>query len=230
MHQTTLTSSALAKSNGTQRDKPNPALERLNAGVTELLDSQTWRDALKFKAKFHSYSFNNALLIYLQRPDATLVAGYRRWQELGRQVRKGETSLAILAPIVCKVTEKDNCEEERRVVGFRSARVFDVLQTDGDPLPELPSPTVLEADTETIREVLARAEAFAASIGLPVCYKELRAGVFGSFSVTKRTITVRADLPPLQTLKTLNLKRENGGICVNSRLRAVPFWYCMNWA
>ena len=203
MNQTTLTSSALPKSNRTQWDKPNPALDRLNAGVSELLDSQTWRDALKFKARFHTYSFNNALLIYLQRPDVTLVAGYRRWQELGRQVRKGETSLAILAPIVCKIAKEKSGEEERRVVGFRSARVFDVSQTDGDPLPELPSPTVLEADSEAIREALASAEAFAAAKGFPVCYQELRAGVFGSFSVTKQAITVRADLPPLQTLKTL---------------------------
>ena len=202
MYQTTPTPPALPKSNRTQRDKPNPALERLHAGVTELLNSQTWRDALKFKAKFHSYSFNNALLIYLQCPDATLMAGYRRWQQLGRQVRKGELSIAILAPIVCKVAEEESDEEERRVVGFRSARVFDVSQTDGDPLPELPSPTVFEDDSEAIREVLERAEAFAASKGLPVCYQELRTGVFGLFSVTKRTITVRADLPTLQTLKT----------------------------
>ena len=204
MHQTTPLSSASSnKLNCTQQNKPNPALERLHAGVTELLDSQTWKDALKFKTRFHTYSFNNVLLIYLQRPDATWVAGYRRWQELGRQVKKGETSLAILAPIVCKVADEGSDEKEGRVVGFRSARVFDVSQTEGDTLPELPSPTVLEADSEAIREVLERAEAFAASMGLPICYRELRAGVFGSFSVTKRTITVRADLPPLQTLKTL---------------------------
>ena len=203
MHQTTPASSALPKPNRIQRDKPNPALERLHAGVTELLDSRVWRDALKFKTRFHTYSFNNALLIYLQWPDATLVAGYRRWQELGRQVRKGETSLAILAPIVCKVADEGSEEVERRVVGFRSARVFDVSQTDGEPLPELPRPTVLEEDSEAIREVLARAEAFAAAKGFPVGYRELREGVFGSFSVTRRMITVRADLPPLQTLKTL---------------------------
>ena len=203
MHQTTAPSSALLRPNYSQRDKPNPALERLHAGVTELLDSQVWQDALKFKTRFHTYSFNNALLIYLQRPDATLVAGYRRWQELGRQVRKGETSLAILALIVCKVADEGSEEAERRVVGFRSARVFDVSQTDGEPLPELPSPTVLEEDSPAIREVLARAEAFAAAKGFPVGYKAFRTGVFGSFSVTKRTITVRADLPPLQTLKTL---------------------------
>ena len=201
MHQTTPMSSV--SSDRTQRNKPNPALERLHAGVAELIDSGAWREALKFKAKFHSYSFNNALLIYLQRPDATLVAGYRRWQELGRQVRKVETSLAILAPIVRRVEGEAEGERVQQVIGFRSARVFDVSQTDGDPLPELPSPTVLEADTEAIREVLARAEAFAASIGLPVYYRKLRKGVFGSFSVTKRAVTVRADLPPLQTLKTL---------------------------
>lgn len=203
MHQTAHASSASLKSNRAQRDKSDSALERLHAGVTELLDSGVWQAALKFKAKFYSYSFNNALLIYLQRPDATLVAGYRRWQDLGRQVHKGETSLAILAPIVCNVTDEGNDEKERRVVGFRSARVFDVSQTDGEPLPALPSPTVLEDDTEAILEVLGSAEAFAALKGLPVCYRELREGIFGSFSVTKRTITVRADLPPLQTLKTL---------------------------
>ena len=204
MHQTTPTSSVLSnKPNCAQQNKPNPALERLHAGVTELLNSQVWQDALKFKTRFHTYSFNNALLIYLQRPDATLVAGYRRWQKLGRQVCKGETSLAILAPIICKVADEGSDEKERRVVGFRSAHVFDVSQTDGEPLPEMPSPTVLEGDSPAIRAVLARVEAFAASRGLPVCYRELREGVFGLFSVTKRTITVRADLPPLQTLKTL---------------------------
>ena len=204
MHQTTPTSSVLSnKPNCAQQNKPSPALERLHAGVAELLDSEAWQAALKFKTKFHSYSFNNALLIYLQRPDATLVAGYRRWQQLGRQVRKGETSLAILAPIVRRVEGKAGSEKETQVVGFRSARVFDVSQTDGEPLPELPSPTVLEADSETIRAVLVSAEAFAAAKGFSICYRELREGVFGSFSVTKRAITVRADLPPLQTLKTL---------------------------
>ena len=107
--------------------KPNPAVERLHTGVTELLDSQRWQEALKFKASFHHYSFNNALLIYLQRPDATLVAGYKRWQELGRQVRKGETSIAILAPIVRRTEGEVEGKRVQQVVGFRSARVFDVL-------------------------------------------------------------------------------------------------------
>lgn len=183
--------------------KPNPALERLHAGVTELLDSRVWQEALKFKARFHHYSFNNALLIYLQRPDATLVAGYRHWQRLGRQVRKGEQSLAILAPIVRRAEDEAEGERVQQVVGFRSARVFDVSQTDGDPLPELPRPVLLGDDSEAIRAALVRAEAFAISKGVPVSYQDLRGGALGSFSVTRRAITVRPDLPPLQTLKTL---------------------------
>ena len=179
--------------------KPNPALERLHAGVTELLSSQVWQDALRFKTKFHSYSFNNALLIYLQRPDASLVAGYKRWQELGRQVRKGETGIAILAPIVRRIEDKD----EKQVVGFRSARVFDVAQTDGESLPEVPQPVLLTDDSEAVQTALVKAEALAAAKGFPVVYGGLHGGALGSFSVTKRVIKVRNDLPPLQTLKTL---------------------------
>ena len=111
MHQAALTSSASPIA------KPNPALERLQTGVRELLDSQAGQEVLKFKARFYHYSFNNVLLIYLQRPDASLVAGYKRWQELGRQVRKGEASIAILAPIVQRA--KAEGEREAQVVGFR---------------------------------------------------------------------------------------------------------------
>ena len=183
--------------------KPNPVLERLHAGVIELLDSKAWQEALRFKTKFYSYSFNNALLIYLQRPDASLVAGYRRWQELGRQVRKGETSIAILAPIVRRVEGQKEGEDEKQVVGFRSARVFDVSQTDGEPLPEVPQPVLLTDDGEAVRVALVRAEALAAAKGFPIVYGELHGSALGSFSVTKRVIKVRSDLPPLQTLKTL---------------------------
>ena len=185
------------------RPKPNLALERLATGVRELLGSRAWQDALKFKARFHHYSFNNALLIYLQRPDATLVAGYKRWQELGRQVRKGETSIAILAPIICRLRDEESGEAVQRAVGFRSARVFDVSQTDGDLVPEPPQPVLLEGDSEAIRAALKGAEALAASKGFPVSYQDLRGGALGSFSVTKRLIKLRGDLPPLQTLKTL---------------------------
>lgn len=208
MHQATVAPSTQPSA------RPNPALERLHAGVTELLNSRAWQDALRFKARFHAYSFNNALLIYLQRPDASLVAGYRRWQALGRQVRKGETSIAILAPIVRRVKGED----ERQVVGFRSARVFDVSQTDGEPLPEVPQPVLLTDDGEAVQAALTRAETFAVSRGFPVRYGDLRGAALGSFSVTKRIIKVRDDLPPLQTLKTLVHELAHGLMHANPKV------------
>ena len=184
------------------QDKANKALELLYDGVTTLLDSESWKEALKFRSKFHSYSFRNAYLIYLQCPTATLVAGYRRWQELGRQVRKGETSLAILAPILKKV-KSEGGEEERRVVGFRTARVFDIAQTDGEPLPELPRPILLEDDSKSIQEMFQKAKAFAISKGFPVQIRDIHGGALGRFSLLDSSIALQKNLPPLQMLKTL---------------------------
>ena len=184
------------------QDKANKALELLFEGVTNLLDSEGWKEALKFRSKFHSYSFRNAYLIYLQCPTATLVAGYRRWQELGRQVRKGETSVAILAPVLKKV-KSEGGDEERRVVGFRTARVFDIAQTDGEPLPELPRPVLLEDDSEGIQEAFRLAKAFAISKGFPVQVRDIHGGALGRFSLLDSSIALQKNLPPLQMLKTL---------------------------
>lgn len=139
----------------------------------------------------------------MQRPDATLVAGYRHWQKLGRQVRRGEQSLEILAPIVRRAEAEAEGERAQQVVGFCSARVFDVSQTDGDPLPELPRPVLLGDDSESIRAALVRAEAFGYLKRFSGSLRRPPRRQVGSFSVTRRAITVRADLPPLQTLKTL---------------------------
>lgn len=181
---------------------PNPALELLHAGVMKLLESGTWRDALAFRAKFHGYSFNNVWLIYLQCPTATLVAGYKRWQDLGRQVRKGETSLAILAPIKRKL-ELDTGEEVVKVVGFKTARVFDVSQTDGAPIPSLPRPALLAEDSPLIQTTLVDLHAFANAQGFPIKHVPSLGGALGSFSLSTRQITLCADLPPLQSVKTL---------------------------
>src|SRR5690625_4915918 len=106
------------------------ALERLQTAVFDLLTSDGWIKALRFRAQFHSYSFFNSLLILSQLPTATLVSGYRKWKEMGRQVRKGERGIRILAPML----RKDPDDEERKVLtGFREVSVFDVSQTDGEP-------------------------------------------------------------------------------------------------
>src|SRR5919106_4226621 len=98
--------------------------------------SQRLTSLLKTMARFHRYSLHNVCLIVAQRPTATRVAGFHTWRSLGRFVRKGEKGIAILAPIVARRREDAEEQERRTVVGFRTAYVFDVEQTDGAPLPQ----------------------------------------------------------------------------------------------
>lgn len=123
-----------------QKEVLAATLATLADGVDTLRTSDAWRAMLTWQSKFHRYSANNVLLIMLQCPTATRVAGYRRWIELGRQVRKDEKSIRILAPVIRKVhadPDDDTSPWVRRCVGFSVARVFDIAQTDGDPQPEV---------------------------------------------------------------------------------------------
>ena len=113
-------------------------------------------------------------------------------------MKRGEKSLAILAPL----TKKDKETGEVEVFGFRSASVFDVSQTDGEPLPKLPRPVVLEDDSLQIREVLGRLEHFTRMSGFTLSTKPL-GSAFGSFSPVSKSIILRDDLLPLQRLRTL---------------------------
>ncbi len=111
--------------------------ERVERAVRELLTSDGWRRWAETRATFHRYSFGNCLLIAQQAPSATQVAGFKSWQQLGRQVRKGERAIRIMAPMSVK---RENAEtgEVERVPFFRAVPVFDVSQTDGEPLPQAP--------------------------------------------------------------------------------------------
>jgi antirestriction protein ArdC len=133
---------------------PNPArqaeadarreelLAKLSDGIHKLADSDEWQRYLDCQANFHRYSFGNCLLILAQNPAASQVASFKKWQELGRQVNKGETSLRIFAPSVRKVEVQAETEdgaetsERQTVTGFRLVPVFDVSQTSGEELPE----------------------------------------------------------------------------------------------
>lgn len=119
--------------------RTDEVLAELSAGVRSLSSSERWTEYLDVQSKFHSYSFGNTVLILSQRPQASRVAGYKKWQELGRQVKKGEHQIMILAPVIKKVESEDHDpqKEERRLVGFRSVGVFDESQTEGDPLPTI---------------------------------------------------------------------------------------------
>jgi antirestriction protein ArdC len=111
--------------------------------ITRLMDalergqSEALKAYLSVMSRFHKYSWGNCLLIYSQRPNSTHVAGFHSWLKLGRHVRKGEKGIVILAPMVGRKNLTE--DEQTRVYGFRSAHVFDVSQTDGEPLPEFAS-------------------------------------------------------------------------------------------
>jgi antirestriction protein ArdC len=123
------------------QDRTGELLAQLEAGTLALQDSERWTEYLAMSARFHRYSMGNVLLITLQCPHATQVAGFKTWLTMDRHVRKGEKGLRILAPMLYKRTETDpstgeECER-RGVRGFRSVCVFDVSQTDGTDLPTL---------------------------------------------------------------------------------------------
>ena len=110
----------------------------VEASCRELLSSDGWRRFAETRAAFHRYSFGNCMLIAMQRPEAVQVAGFKAWQGLGRQVRKGERSIRILAPMTVKEHDEHGDETDERRTFFRAVPVFDISQTDGDPLPEAP--------------------------------------------------------------------------------------------
>jgi hypothetical protein len=111
------------------------ALDRL-AALLEEGHSERLTALLKTMARFHKYSWHNVFLIAAQRPDATRVAGFQTWRSLGRCVRRGEKGIAILAPIVTRHRMGELDDDSKIVAGFRAVHVFDLAQTDGDPLPD----------------------------------------------------------------------------------------------
>ncbi len=149
------------------QEKVAQALRRLEEGTGAILDSDSFRRYLQVMSRFHSYSWGNVMLIHAQMPTATRVAGYRRWQELHRQVRKGEKGLLILAPVTRKIGDEED-EPSRAVVGFKAAHVFDVTQSDGEDLPEPPAAEAIKASTEPGQELYRRLLDLAGKLGLTV--------------------------------------------------------------
>src|SRR5215210_2283521 len=126
-------------SNERQRD----VLTKLEQGTEAILTSDGFAAYLKTLSRFHSYSFTNVILIHAQKPDATLVNSYQRWTQLNRRVMKGERAIKIFFPIFRTDEDPITGEEERHLVSFGIGNVFDLSQTDGDPLPNAPEVTEL---------------------------------------------------------------------------------------
>ena len=186
-------------------------MERLEEGVRSVFESARYRRYLAVMSRLHSYSANNCLLIAMQRPDATLVAGYRAWQDkFGRQVRKGERGMRILSPVVVKEKgEGDDVGEARdggagdgprhRLAGFRLATVFDVSQTEGRELPIL--------GVDELTGGVARYEAAMRAVSevsrYPVSFEDVPGGAKGFFSRSEpKRIVIQKGMSQAQTLKT----------------------------
>lgn len=189
-------------------DRTADALKTLEEGILRLTNSSEWTRYLKMQAAFHQYSFANTMLILAQCPDATRVAGFKTWQKLGRQVRKGEKALWILAPRTFKAKSNDDADaagdddeeapEGKIVVSFRPVPVFDVSQTEGDALPS-PVMKLTGGDGGLFIRVKAWAEAW----GCPVTVADIGGNINGFYEPERHAITVRAGMDPAQQLKTL---------------------------
>jgi len=191
----------------TREEAQTLVTERLETLTTDTAQWAAWARTL---ARFHHYSFQNTLLIWTQAPEATYVAGYKAWQALGRQVRKGEHGITIFAPMTRKKvdpaesSERTDSEEAPTAthrtatyVGFRPTTVFDIAQTDGDPL-DLPKPTPLTGDA-----LPGFLDVLVSVIPYPVQFTTLPADTYGVWTPADGIIRVRDDADPSQQIKTL---------------------------
>jgi hypothetical protein len=184
--------------------KIDAVLRQLKSGVESIQDSYHFRLFLNTMAKFHDYSIGNQILIMLQKPDATRVAGFTTWKELGRWVKKGERGIAILAPVMPRKPKKEEVEEEEIVlspVHFVVVHVFDLSQTEGKPLPEFEIPVLTG---EVNEELFARLLALMQTLGVRVDFEprpHLDPEIKGQYIHGK--IWVRPEEPKAQQLKTL---------------------------
>ncbi len=201
------------------RDKLVALHEQISDGVAALVESDGWRAMLDTAAKFHSYSLDNLLLIGGQAPQATRVAGFRTWQSLGRQVRKGERGIAILAPCTYRPKAADRAEPAgpagqepaasdggvapdgggKQVRGFRVVHVFAQYQTEGAPLPEV-APALLtgQAPAGLWNDLASQVSGHGYVLERGAC-----AGANGYTDPTRRVVRVRGDVDEAQAVKTL---------------------------
>lgn len=198
--------------------KMKEVTERLEQGVKDIFNSEMYTQYLKTMTQFHNYSFNNTLLIYMQKPDASLVAGYQAWQKkFNRRVKRGEKGIQIIAPAPIRTKEEiekidpatmepvlkpdgspEMEEVEYTIPRFRVTTVFDVSQTEGEPLPELETPELL-GSVENY-EIFMQAICDVSPVSIR--FDEIESGVKGYYSNTNKEIVIQNDMSESQTMKT----------------------------
>ena len=183
--------------------------DQLEQGVSDIFQSGQYAAYLTAMSKFHHYSFGNAMLIFMQCPNASHVAGYHDWKrKFGRQVKRGERGITILAP--CPYRRREEVEETApdgstattiqlvQRVGFRTVTVFDVSQTEGKPLPELVHKlTGGVVDYERITEAISHLSPY------PISIEAFPGAAFGCCNFAERRILVQPDMSQVQTIKTM---------------------------
>lgn len=205
--------------NNTEKQRVQELTDKLEQGLQDLFNSDSYRNYLSTMSKFHNYSFNNTLLIAMQKPDATLVAGYKAWQKnFERHVNKGEKAIRILAPAPYKIKEerdkidpvtqellldKDGNpkkeEVEITIPAFRAVSVFDVSQTDGKPIPELAAKELL-SDVEGYQDMIRAVETISP---VPIELEEIAGDSKGYYDREAKRIAVQENMSESQTLKTM---------------------------
>jgi len=203
------------KSNDERKAEIKEALGRIEEGIKDIVSGDEWAAMLKTMSKFHKYSFNNLMLIAMQRGNARQVAGFGTWKKLGRFVKKGEKSIKILAPIPRKYTKKSEVTnpttgkketelEEKTWMAFRLVSVFDISQTEGKELPTVAH--LLEGSEEEknqARDLLNLLTAQIEELGYSVSVEAINDGSNGYCSYLDKKIAVRDDISVVHQAKTL---------------------------
>ena len=192
--------------------------DKLEQGIKELFESEKFKEYLTTMSKFYNYSFNNTLLIAMQKPDATLIAGYTSWQRnFDRHVMKGEKGIKILAPAPYKAqeerekidpaTQKPVLDADGKPVtetvevmrpAFKVVSVFDVSQTDGKELPDI----AVDELTGSVENYAAFFEALKQESPVPISYEDIPGGAKGYFSHAENRIAIQEGMSEIQTVKT----------------------------
>ena len=199
-------------------DKLKEITDRLEQGIKELFDSDRYKEYLRVMSKFHNYSFNNTLLIAMQKPDASLVAGFQSWKNnFKRNVVKGEKGIKILAPSPFKIKqemEKIDPATQKPVIGadgkpvkeekeitipaFKVVSVFDVSQTEGKELPDI-AVDMLTGDVERFKDVFAALEK---TSPVPIGFEKIEGNSHGYYHLEEKRIAIDEGMSELQTIKT----------------------------
>ncbi|EDP20626.1 LPD16 domain-containing protein [Faecalibacterium prausnitzii] len=199
----------------TNRERLQQITAGIEQGIKELFESEKYMRYLSVMSKFHRYSVNNTMLIYMQKPDATLVAGFNKWKDqFERHVKKGEHGITIIAPTPYKkkieemkrdpdthapILDADGKavmeEKEIEIPMFRPVKVFDVSQTDGKPLPELASS--LSGNVQNYEVFM---EAVRRSAPVPITFEPMAADMDGYFSSEEQKIAIRQGMSEVQTV------------------------------